>query len=452
MRSIVARLTVSYVLFVVIIMLVVGLLMQQMLTAYIHRSTVREMMHQGEVIARALVGTPVRSPLLLRELVPELVGAGYLVVSGDGEVLMGSGRIPGTFRPHELERAIRTRSPQVISRTTVSGAEVLAVIVPLEARDGAVVLIKPLREIDIVLAELRVLLLRGLLVGLAVALGLAYLLGRGLSNPIRELSRAAARFRAGDLDARARALSRDELGRLTEDFNEMADRIQAMIEGRRQLLASVSHELRTPVTSVAGFVEALREGIVPEAERGRYLDIIASDVERLNRLIDDLFQLARLETGELAFDYQALDLVEILRVEADRYDPRFRERGIDFRLRVGDELPVTADPDRVGQVLDNLLGNALKFTPDGGEVTVTARRVGGEAEVRVCDSGPGIPEKDLERIFDRFYKASNQRGGERGAGLGLAIAREIISRHGGRIWAERGPGGGTCIDFTLPLR
>ncbi|OYD07949.1 ATP-binding protein [Paludifilum halophilum] len=224
---------------------------------------------------------------------------------------------------------------------------------------------------------------------------------------------------------------------------------------RKEFVANVSHELRTPLTTIKSYLEALDEGGAMEEKElaSRFLRVTRQEAERMTRLIHDLLQLSRLDAEKVRFHKQPLLLSEVLEDAADRFSVQCEQKEIDFTLSISDRLPrVYADRDQVDQVLDNLLSNAVKYTQAGGSITLSARkRSDGFITVSVADTGIGIPKKDLERIFDRFYRVDKARSRSMGGtGLGLSIAREMIRGHGGEIGIESQYGEGTTVSFTLP--
>jgi two-component system sensor histidine kinase BaeS len=268
------------------------------------------------------------------------------------------------------------------------------------------------------------------------------------------------RFGAGDMTARAPDRGGDEVAALARSFNQMGDELasraralEAADKARRQLLADVSHELMTPLTAMRGYIETLSMKELPldPATRDRYLGIIDDETHRLERIIGDLLDLARLEGGGGTFRHEEV-LVQALfeRVHA-RHERELTARHITLAANIvkGAEL-VHGDPDRLEQALQNLAANALRHTPDGGEIVMSADVTGDAVRLRVRDSGPGIPAEHLPLIFDRFYKADASRKAAGGSGLGLSIVRAIVERHGGTIGAHNE--GGAVFDIHLPAR
>jgi signal transduction histidine kinase len=269
---------------------------------------------------------------------------------------------------------------------------------------------------------------------------------RLLLRRLRRLENLASRVAAGDLTARVDDLGDDEIGRLGSRLNRMTEalaqareRLETVDSQRRRLLADISHELATPLTSIRGYTETLLDPDVPTDgdERETFLRYVLAEAERMDLLIQDLFELTRLEAGTGALQREVLDWGLLCRHTLQRYEDRFRKAGLTLRWRGESiEVPVLADGRRLEQVLENLLTNALRYVPAPGTVEVSlipARGHDGPC-LEVADDGPGIPPAELPRIFDRFYRSQEVRG-SRGTGLGLAIVQEVVSRHGGSVQA-----------------
>jgi len=221
---------------------------------------------------------------------------------------------------------------------------------------------------------------------------------------------------------------------------------------RRDFVANVSHDLRTPLAALQALVETLLDGaLADQAVAEDFLRRIAVEVEHMTRLVNQLLELTKAESGQLQLARVPTDLAELARATLRRFEPRAASKGIALTVQAAPDLPpVACDPERIGQVLANLLDNALKFTPAGGTITVEVTAEAREAIVRVRDTGPGIPADELDRVFERFFKGDRARSGG-GSGLGLAIVKHLVQSHGGRVWAESPPGGGAIVGFALPL-
>jgi signal transduction histidine kinase len=287
----------------------------------------------------------------------------------------------------------------------------------------------------------------GILAG-AVAMVFVWFLSRGMTSPLREMAAAASAMAQGDYSRRVPATSRDEVGALARTFNEMSAELAATDRVRRDLVANVSHELRTPITALQAKLENLVDGV--EAPDRETFETMLAQVERLGRLVQQLLDLSRLEAGVVPLERAAFP-VEPLLEHAVR-EQRLHAPAVDVAVSVEPaNLTADGDPERVHQVIANLLENAVRFTPQGGTVEVRANRSATGVTIEVLDEGPGIPESDRARVFERFYRTDPARSSrEGGAGLGLAIARWIVDLHGGDIHPERRDPQGCRMVVTLP--
>jgi two-component system sensor histidine kinase BaeS len=250
----------------------------------------------------------------------------------------------------------------------------------------------------------------------------------------------------GDLSTRVPERGPREARALARAFNAMTSRLEAGEEQRRRLLADVSHELRTPLSVVQGNLEALVDGVHPAD--GAHLSAILDETKVLSRLVEDLRTLSLAESGALALHRETIDVGTLVRETVDSFASRAEEVGVSVEALVSDGVrQVDADPVRAREILSNLIANALRYTPRGGRVTVTAQHQDAVVAIGVRDTGAGIEPERLDRIFDRFYKSAESRG----AGLGLAIAKQLVVAHGGEISASSVVGQGTEVRFTLPI-
>ena len=295
-----------------------------------------------------------------------------------------------------------------------------------------------------------------LVVGAALAVGLGLvvstILSRSLTAPLQRLAAAARAVASGDLSRQVEVQGSAEVAEVSYAFNEMTAALEEGEKLRQDLMADVAHELRTPLSVLQGNLRAILDDVYPleKAEIARLYD----ETRLLSRLVNDLRELAQAEAGQLSFNLQATDIAGVLRATVINFEPAAESKGIHLSAKVaGDLPPVLADPDRLAQVLRNLLTNALRHTPEGRQVTVSAATAGDAVEIAVTDSGEGIAPEDLPRVFDRFWRADRSRSrAEGGAGLGLVIVRAIVEAHGGQVSAASdGPGQGSTFRFTLPI-
>lgn len=294
-----------------------------------------------------------------------------------------------------------------------------------------------------------------------ISLGLGSIIALGLAQHLRALRQAARRVAEGRFDTRVQVPSRDELSELGDAFNRMSaelgvafERQNAIEQGRRDLVASISHDLRTPLASIRAMVEALEDGVVRDPQTTeQYHAAMLQQVDRLSRLIDELFELSRLDSGPMSLRLQQVDLNELVLETVDSLRPTAIQQGVQLNLAVPSApLTTLVDADRLQRVIANLVQNAIRHTPEGGTIKVSVRSAGQEVAVEVIDSGEGIGPKEAQRVFDRFYRGEKARtaGDSTGAGLGLTIAKAIVEAHQGRIWVDAEPRQGARFVFTLP--
>ncbi|OGO33462.1 MAG: hypothetical protein A2W35_07815 [Chloroflexi bacterium RBG_16_57_11] len=298
--------------------------------------------------------------------------------------------------------------------------------------------------------------LRALVLAFILSLLMAVWMARWISAPLQRLAGAASSISTSDFHA-IPPEGPAEVQEVARAFNQMGERLQAGQRSQRDFIANVSHDLKTPLTSIQGYAQAILDGASDSSTAAR---VIYDEAGRMHRVVVDLLDLARLDAGTLNLDQAPVDLVGLLRGVTQKFTLQAERAQIDVKLEIswknaGEPLMLLGDADRLSQVFSNLLDNALKFTTPCGEVQLRLSQADGWIQVEVMDSGPGIPEGELERVFERFYQVDKSRSGgdRRSVGLGLAIAREIIQAHGGTIRASnREPGGNGCsMTVRLPL-
>ena len=296
----------------------------------------------------------------------------------------------------------------------------------------------------------RSLLLAGTVAGVGGILLLS-LFSRRILASVRTLNSAAQNLGRGDLSQRVPTQSRDEIGELARTFNTMAEGLENAERQRRNMTADVAHELRTPLSNIQGYVEAVRDGVLEPTSDN--LDTIHQQVLYLSRLVEDLRLVAETESGSFVLNRAPASLGVVVRESVEAVQPRAEAKGVNVSLELPPELPVFEfDKTRIGQVLGNLLENAIRHTPSGGNVTVSAQVEQSRASVVVADGGEGIPTEALTRVFERFYRVDPSRARTTGgAGLGLTIAKQLVEAHGGSIRAESTVGHGSRFIFDLPV-
>jgi signal transduction histidine kinase len=304
---------------------------------------------------------------------------------------------------------------------------------------------------DHLLESLRGSLLWAGLAAVVVATLFALFLARGITRPVQRMMEATRRMAAGDYRERVAVASSDELGQLAAALNEMAAGLERVEGLRRELVANVAHELRTPLAGLEGYLEGITDGVFePTPET---LARMRAETARLRRLVEDLTALSHLESGQWRLERRPVQLAHVAATVEDALRPQVERQGVRLRVTVDDGLPrVLGDADRLAQVLTNLLSNALRFTPPGGQVTVEGWPERDSVCLAVRDTGSGIAPHDLPHIFERFYRADRARAqATGGSGIGLAIAKHIVEAHGGTVSVQSAPGQGTRFEVRLPL-
>jgi two-component system, OmpR family, sensor kinase len=346
-------------------------------------------------------------------------------------------------------RRLNREEQAAAQEITVDGETVGKLVVSLPIRSA---LVGPLEEIFVARLR-RWLVVGGLLAGgLGLLLGLA--LSRSLTAPLQRMATAARAIAQRDFSRRVDVEGSDELSEVGRAFNDMAANLEALERQRQNMVADVAHELRTPLSVLQGNLRAILDDVYPldKAEVSRLYD----ETRLLSRLVDDLRELALADAGQLGLSLQPTDVAHVALSTAESFAPAAEAQEVDLRVEIPAELPaVQADPDRLAQILRNLLINALRHTPPGGSVAITCSMQPGFVEVAVSDTGEGIAPEDQTKVFDRFWRADRARSHNdrwaRGTGLGLSIAQSLVQAQGGRIWMDSTPEQGTTFRFTLPV-
>jgi signal transduction histidine kinase len=317
---------------------------------------------------------------------------------------------------------------------------------------GALFLHTPVQEIQTSQVT-RLILVTAVLIALPAAL-LIYVMSRRMTGPLLRMNDAAKRLGEGDFSVRIAAESRDEVSQLAETFNGMAAQLEQLDRMRTELIANVSHELRTPLTSVRGFIQGLLEGVIPEEQRQRYLQIVHSELQRLTTLLNTMLDLSAIETGLVTIEPKPIRWSSLVHTVYESMAPRMEEKGIEFEVIEPEHTVLKAygDPERLKQVLFNLLDNAIRHTGPGGRIAVRSSFEDGRLTVRVSDNGAGIDPSKLPYIWERFYtEDASRRSHRERSGLGLTITKQLVELMNGTIEVASAVGEGTTFTLHLPV-
>jgi len=385
----------------------------------------------------------------------------YYILGGvTGEYLAGSEGAQSVLKTANILTAIAGSEGYASS----VGADFMDVALPISGESGSYIIyiIDNKSTVRSLNDELFKIIIEAMGIGILISALLGMLLAKALITPIQNLTRAAEKVADGDFSERPESFAADEIGTLTNTFNDMADQLKSNIgemqkseKMRKEFVANVSHELRTPITSIRTYAETLQES--GEGMDGdminHFLDVIVNESDRISKIVQDLLILSRFDAGNYSLDHSEFSFEKSVRDVYNAQKLEAQRRGHEFLVDIkGQPCPVFGDRLRIEQVLTNMISNAIKYTPDGGRIKVVAGQRNGIVWCKVRDNGIGIPEEDWEHVFERFYRVDKARSRESGGtGLGLSIAYEIVQRHGGDLKLTGRKGGGTEIMLTLPV-
>jgi signal transduction histidine kinase len=433
---------------------------------------------EANVVARVL-RTPLQNGAGPEQLVRRLQNLGertdtrILIINQQSGQVLGdtSGTLTGANlftggRPQRINNILSGEFNDSGQHWLYASSSLLNLVAPFEVIAALPYEATPLLRDPVFLELLRPLLIAALL-ALGVSIVLAILVTRSVTKPMQHMAQAAQKIAAGNYDQTVPVEGPQEFKEVAVDFNQMAQQVRDSQQSQRDFLANVTHELKTPLTSIQGFAQAIQDGAASEpAAVRKSAGIIYDEATRMNRLVMELLELARIESGQIVMRHEPVQIDLVLRGVLDRLALRAQSSGVNLQSELAVDLPaIVGDGDRLAQVFSNLIDNALKHTPSGGKITITARSISGSSavkrstlraiggvEIAVADTGSGIPPEDLSRIFERFYQIdkSRARSKEGSLGLGLAIVKQIVTAHGGTIHAESIVGLGTKFVIWLP--
>ena len=386
----------------------------------------------------------------------------YILDGATGAYITGSD--PAAGPKLAITRNILTAIDGSEGYASNSSDDYMDVALPIRGASGSYIIyiIDNKETVTSLNAEIFSIIIEAMAIGLLIAILLGLLLAKTMVTPIQSLTKAAEKVASGDFSESVENDARDEIGVLSRTFNDMAGQLERNIEDlqnaeqmRKEFVANVSHELRTPVTSIRSYAETLCDAgsTMDAATEQRFLEVIVRESDRMTKIVQDLLTLSRFDAGSIAFDFQKFSFEKSVQ---DVYNAQLLEaqkHGHNFGLQFESELPeIVGDRARIEQVLINMLSNAIKYTPDGGRIRMTAGTKGDKVWCTVRDNGIGIPKQDIDRVFERFYRVDKARSRESGGtGLGLSIAYEIVQRHDGEMTLHSQKGKGTAITVTLPI-
>lgn len=387
-------------------------------------------------------------------------GQGFIITDKTGSVIASTGFRNGQVTLGELEYEDLS---DVLRGSTVAGEgklggvfrdKLLYVATPIVTNfgvEGAVVVCSVVPYIQNMQFGVMRLFMVAVLFVIILTLMVSTIISRRISKPVKEMTAVAKRIAAGDFSQRVSRDAEGELGILAASFNQMTVALGEMDEVQSSFISDVSHELRTPMTIISGFVDGVLDGTIPEEEHKKYLEIVLSEIKRLNRLVNDLLEMSRLNSGKIEYKMVPFDITENVRKAVVSFEKGIDEKHIDVSVDFEDDaMYVAGNSDSIYRVITNLMDNAVKFTPEGGQIKIKTETEGNKTVISIENSGNGLTEKELNHIWDRFYQTDKSRSAEkRGVGLGLYIVKNIMQAHNNEIYAESEEGKWTRFVFEL---
>jgi signal transduction histidine kinase len=466
-KSIFFRLLFSFIFTVLLGLGVVGLLMSFLTKSYIYESAEQELLRKGNRVNAAIQNLSHSDEIEnVLSFLDESFNARIWVFNKDGEIIHTSIKdevsIGKSVHHLIVEKVLQGERP--VSELEFEGLTepMLSVVVPWGKEDqiyGGIVLHSPILGFEKTISNIRETIILATLFGIFLSTIMVSLLAWSISRPLKKIDRVAMEIGMGNYHKRIDHDSQDEIGDLSVTINKMAEQLEEVEQKRQKLdqskedfLANISHELRTPLTALQGFLEALQDQlVVDETGRQKYYGVMYRETIHMNRLIEDLMDLVKLERNEINLSMQPVSINKLLNNTVFKFGQEAEQKGIEFSVRIHNENQmVYGDPDRLQQIFNNLVMNALKYT-ETGQVAIKTDEERDHILFKISDTGMGISEQDLDRIWERFFKVDRGRSKKnKGTGLGLAIVKQLVENHEGDISVESELGKGTTFHLSLP--
>lgn len=469
-KSIFRKLLFSFLFTVVLGLFVVGLLMSVFAKDFIVTSVKEDLLRRAKRVNLAIqqnetVSEDVKTTLVFFD---DSYNTRIWLFNREGNIVATSTRdevsIGKFIHPNIVEKILRGEN--VVNNLKFEGMSqpMISVVIPWGKDDlvyGGIVLHSSINGVNETVGNLRELILWATLLGVLLSAAISSYLSWSISRPLRVIQHVASKIGMGDYSERIRIVSNDQIGELAATINNMAGKLEKIDQDKKHLeqirqdfLANISHELRTPLTAMQGFLEALQDGLIDEEKRSGYYEIIYNETMHMNRLVDDIMEMVKLENKEIVLSRVPIDLQGMLQQTAFKFTPKAAEKDVSIETIVEPGLPkVFADQTRLEQILNNLLKNAIKFTESGSiQIKADKESTGKYVRIWVVDTGIGIAPNDQEMVWERFFKVDRGRSRKNiGSGLGLAIVRELVELHEGQITLDSELGIGTTFQILLPV-
>ncbi|HUC91516.1 MAG TPA: HAMP domain-containing sensor histidine kinase [Paenibacillus sp.] len=460
-NRIVVKLGVTIFSLFLVVLFPMGFVINQIFSGFYYSQVQKQIEQLASRYAAEISASTSSMTVTMIEMMSAFADVKSLVVDAEGQIVANSGV---SWRPlnslipkEEMNRLASAKAVQIEMVDPVSQERFVASGQPIVSEGrfyGAVYVLSSVDVIDRSLQKVRGSLILSGVGAFFLALGLIFVLSRKLSEPLVRMEKATRRIAKGELDTRVDIPSNDEIGSLAKAINDLAVDLQRYRDTRSEFFSNISHDLRTPMTNLEGYANVLREGLYEsEEEKHKYLDIIHDESKRLTHLIQDLFELSKMEEGKISLQMEWIDLTEVVELAIRKVEPKAKHKKLVIRADMPQQVPfVYADGQRMQQVFMNLLDNAIRYTESGSILVEITQAGPGKIVTAVEDTGIGIPEEELPWVFERFYRVEKSRSREHGGtGLGLAIVKQLVEMQGGTVQVSSVPGKGTRFEIILPI-
>lgn len=467
-RSLFVRQMITYLIIILSALAILGVLLSSFFQNYIKETRTAELIREGQAISQYIeyylsdmIDT--RTLHYQYQIIDRFLGVtiwvtdtrGYIWSSYNSSLLE---EVEWENQKLSVDEFVQVLEGNTITRIGRFGESfpvpVLTVGMPLMINDqvgGTIFLHSPIKGINRTLRDTYMSIWRSAIISSVLSAFLLYFITRRITNPLIEMNMISREIATGNFKRRVQVKSKDEVGQLAMNFNAMANSLEKLEQMRRSFVANVSHELKSPLTSMRGYIQGVLDNTISCDEQDKYLSIALEETDRMNRLINDLLDLSQIQMGQFSMEIKTVDINETIRRVLIAWEDRINEKGMDVEVDFDQEVRlVEGDPDRLQQIIINLLDNAIKFNREGGLITLKTWLHKDTVFVKVADQGPGIPEDDVAHIWEPFYQIDKSRSREKGGtGLGLSIVKKIIEDHGQNIWLNSEEGEGSAFIFSL---
>jgi signal transduction histidine kinase len=458
MNSIVTKLGLTILFTIMVILLPLGFVTNKIFLNFYYSQIYEEVDSLSSKYA-TITDIESKSTLEMFEKLADLTYKEIVVVDKKGSVLGNSG-IRVMYKGSKINKVqyeLLFNGASVEEEVTdpSSNERYLAIGKPVQQNGefkGAIFVYASMSDMYVSLERFQDILLLAGAGALLIALGITFIVSKKLASPLLNMEEATRKISSGDYETRLIVHSKDEIGFLARAINDLSMEIKSVRDNRREFFANISHELKTPITYLEGYANVLKNNLVSsKEERDQYLDIIEKEAKRLSTLIDDLFELAKMEEGKIELELQEIDLKDLIKHVSTKSMIRVNKKGLSLKFMNEDEVPsVLGDGLRLEQIMTNLIENAIRYT-EKGSITISLSTVRAVVKVKIKDTGPGIPKEDITHLFERFYRVEKSRSRNHGGtGLGLAIVKNLVELQGGTITVCSELGIGTTFELSLP--